>query len=105
MAEALGDSPAVFLRNHGVVFGGTSIEHALVIGTSLEEACRDHLLATSSNMPWMWAPDAEQARKITGQERNLRPFWDYYCRKLARAEAAGHPTLARDRVPVPQPKR
>jgi len=105
VADVMGDHFAVFLRNHGVVFGGTSIEHALVIGTSLEEACRDHLLATSSNMPWMWAPDAEQARKIAGQERNLRPFWDYYCRKLARAEAAGHMTLARDRVPVPAPRR
>lgn len=105
VADVLGDQFAVLLRNHGVVFCGTSVEHALVIGTSLEEACRDHLLAYSTNMPWMWAPDAEQVKKVLGQDRNVAVFWDYYCRKLERAEAAGHPILSRARIPVLQANR
>ncbi len=34
------------------------------------------------------------------RDPNGRGFWAYYFRKLARAEAAGHPAIATERVPL-----
>ena len=88
----------MFLRNHGVVACGTSVEHALVIATAQEAACEEFVKTSSTRFEWSYPSDDEQAKKIKGQERNVPVFWEYYCRKLARAEALGHPVLSTGRV-------
>ena len=42
MADVLAHHFAIFLRNHGVVACGTSIEHALIMATALEAAHSIH---------------------------------------------------------------
>jgi len=102
MADALGSAFAMFLRNHGVVFCGTSVEQLLVHGIRLEEACQEQLHIDASSRAWEWPDAAEHARKRASIARmnNVGPFWEYFCRKLARIEAMGHPALSRERIPV-----
>lgn len=100
MASTLGAAFAMFLRNHGVVFCGTSVAQMLVHGIRLEEACKEQLHVDASGRSWEWPDAAEHARKRASIARmnNVGPFWDYFCRKLARIESMGHPDLARERV-------
>ena len=97
-ATILGDNYCMFLRNHGVVACGTSVEHALVIATAQEAACEEFVKTSSTRFEWSYPSDDEQALKIKGQERNVPVFWEYYCRKLARAEAIGDPLLSTHRI-------
>jgi L-fuculose-phosphate aldolase len=39
---------AAFLKNHGVVVGGRSIEEAVILSIMLENACRIQVLAESA---------------------------------------------------------
>jgi L-fuculose-phosphate aldolase len=98
MADALGDHPAVFLRNHGVVFCGETIEEMTVCGIQLETACREMLMIRASGLAWGWPEEAEQARKHkTMGGRNVPLFFKYFERKLAATQALGHPSLPRER--------
>jgi ribulose-5-phosphate 4-epimerase/fuculose-1-phosphate aldolase len=99
MAEVLGGHPAIFLRNHGVVFCGETIEDMTVAGVQLETACRELLMIRSSGLAWGWPEDAEQARKFTTMGgRNVELFFKYFARKLAATTALGHPSLPRERT-------
>jgi len=97
-AAVMGKGYCMFLRNHGVVACGNSVEHALVIATAQEAACEEFVKTSSTRFEWSYPSDDEQAKKFKGQERNVPVFWEYYCRKLARAEALGHPVLSTERV-------
>jgi len=99
-AAVLADNYCMFLRNHGVVACGTSVEHSLVIATAQEAACEEFVKTSSTRFDWSYPDDDEQNRKIKGQERNVPVFWEYYCRKLARAERSGHSVLSTERVPI-----
>ncbi len=48
VARALGGHKAAFLRNHGVVVVGASLEESTVLSLLLEEACRIQLLAMAA---------------------------------------------------------
>ena len=93
MAECLGDHRVMFLRNHGVVFCGGTIERATLAGIQLEEACREHLAIAASGLKWEWPGDEERARKNSnaGPPESLRIAFDYYARKLAQVESRGGP--------------
>ena len=97
LAEALGSSNAVFMRNHGVVFGGANVLDMIKLGIDLETACHQTLMANGSGYDWRWPDDAEMARKSADYAPRKRggPLWDYYCRVLERAEANGDIRLSR----------
>src|SRR5690606_2702831 len=57
MAEMLGNSDAIFLRNHGVVFCGDSIEKMTIVGVQLETACQQQLEIAASGLPYDWPDD------------------------------------------------
>ena len=99
MAAALGDSDAIFLRNHGVVFCGDSIEKMTIVGIQLEVACQQQLEIAASGLPYDWPDDAEQARKAPtmGEPRNIALFFDHFATKLAATQALGHPSLPAQR--------
>ena len=99
MAEVLDEHFAVFLRNHGVVYCGLSIEHMTIVGIQLEEACRQMLEIGASGLKYEWPSDEEQARKAKtmGEGRNLQLFFDYFVNKLAATQALGHPSLPAER--------
>lgn len=88
VADCLGGNFALFLRNHGVVFAGTSIEHAVLLGIQLEDACREHLAIAASGLDWDWPGDEERARKYraAGTPKSLRLYFDHYAEALARRQ-------------------
>lgn len=51
IAEALGDKPIVFLKNHGVIVTGPSVAEAFDELYYLEQACRQLVLAYSTGRP------------------------------------------------------
>ena len=106
MAEALGPHHAIFLRNHGVVTCGPTIRDPVLIGISLEKMCHEALTINASGLRFSVPGEDELAAKnATGA--NLDPViaggrtvWEWYLRKLARAEAQGHPAIATQPVPI-----
>lgn len=99
LADVLGDHPAMFLRNHGVVFGGETVEKMTIVGVQLEEACRQMLMMASSGLKWSWPQGEEQARKskTMGEGRNVKLFFDYFANKLDATQKLGHPSLPAQR--------
>jgi ribulose-5-phosphate 4-epimerase/fuculose-1-phosphate aldolase len=99
VADVWGDHPALFLRNHGVMFCGRSIEEMTIVGVQLETACREMLMIKGSGLSYSWPDDAEQARKhgTIGEPRNIGLFFRHFSRKLAATQALGHPSLPRER--------
>ncbi|MGE3290026.1 MAG: class II aldolase/adducin family protein [Geminicoccaceae bacterium] len=51
IAEALGDKPIAFLKNHGVIVTGRSVAEAFDELYSLEQSCRQLVLAYSTGRP------------------------------------------------------
>ena len=99
LAEWMGEHYALFLRNHGVLFCGTSIEHMTIVGVQLEEACRQMLEICATGLPYEWPTGEEQARKhkTMREQRNMDLFFDYFVNKLAATQALGHPLLPLER--------
>jgi L-fuculose-phosphate aldolase len=92
IARTLGKNCAVLLSNHGVVFCGTTIEHAACVGIFLEKACKVHLAGRASNIEAS-VPNTAARAKRHGQIATPGHFqhsWHYFCRKLeARAKVCG----------------
>jgi ribulose-5-phosphate 4-epimerase/fuculose-1-phosphate aldolase len=91
MAEALGDHMVLFLRNHGVVFCGHDVTELVWNGIDLEVNSEQMLAVNGSGLAWGWAPEEERQKKSNASHSlgSDDPLWDYYCRQLTRAEAAG----------------
>jgi L-fuculose-phosphate aldolase len=90
---------AMFLRNHGVVFCGATVEQMTIIGIHLEEASREMLMIASSGLDWSWPEGEEQDRKFNsvGSPRNMVLYFQYFANKVAALQAAGDPALPRER--------
>ena len=87
VAKAFGDHKAAFLKNHGVVVGGSSIEEAVVLTIMLENACRIQILAESTGVlaPEFPREDVmELYNKLSRGEQHVVNF-DYLVRKARRA--------------------
>ena len=99
MAEVLDDNYAMFLRNHGVVFCGPSIEKMIIVGTNLETACQQQPEITASGMKYDWPDGEERQRKAgsMGDERNIGLFFDYFVNKLAATQQLGDPNIPLER--------
>jgi L-fuculose-phosphate aldolase len=83
VAQALGLHKAAFLRNHGVVVVGASLEESTVLSLLLEEACRIQLLAMAAGGVGPMFDDDSIARlhhNITRPEQYTINF-DYLRRK------------------------
>ena len=99
MAAAMGASYALFLRNHGVVFCGETIEKLVYVGSHLESACQHHLEIAATGMKFDAPDPAERARKSLAmqEERNIGLYFDYFSNKLALAQRIGDPNLPLER--------
>jgi L-fuculose-phosphate aldolase len=95
IARALGPNFAVLLANHGVVFCGTTIEHAVCTGIFLEKACKAHLVGRAADlqasMPNRSVRDRRHKQIMT--PAHWQHSWRYFCRKLE-ARAAARDTKA-----------
>ena len=106
MVAVMGNHHAVLLRNHGLVTCGPGIKEPVLIAIAVEKMCQESLIINGSNLEFRTPDEGELAHKLE-EGTQLDPaivggdvLYDYYCRKLARAEAAGNPLLATERVPV-----
>jgi hypothetical protein len=104
MVAVMGRHHAVLLRNHGLVTCGPTIRDPVLIAIAVEKMCQESLIINGSNLKFTTPPESELAHKLE-EGTQLDPaivggevLYDYYCRKLARAEAAGNPLVARERI-------
>jgi len=75
MVESLGRHTAVFLKGHGIVVTGKSVEGTCVSAITLERACADQLLFASSTP---LRPLVEEYRtKIKGKDENPYRAWPF----------------------------
>jgi len=95
LADCLGDAPAAFLVNHGIVAVGADVEIATCAALLLEDACRLQLL-TASLPGWpTWSDPVEslQKRDHAYPDHALRAMWRYLVRRQTRREQHAFETL------------
>jgi L-ribulose-5-phosphate 4-epimerase len=85
VAQALGSHTALFMRNHGVVIAGATVEEAVFKAIVLEKACRA-MLAALAVKPYEVTSSEEALlkRRQVYHEKNILSAWSYFCRKLER---------------------
>ena len=84
VAAALGDAPALFLVNHGIVCVGPDLQTATVTAILLERACQQQLITQQFGGFATWSEPAESLRKrehIYGGAA-MHSVWDYLVRTL-----------------------
>ena len=81
MAEALGNKPVLFLKNHGVIVTGRSVAHAFDELYYLEQACRQLVLAYSTGRPLRLISDNLAAR-VAGEWAEYDGFADAHFAEL-----------------------
>ena len=88
LADKLGDEKAIFLKNHGIVVVGESIEQAAVRAYLLEKTIKTLYVAKAFGEP-TWTEDAEAQQKagriFTGPKTNA--MWQALVRQLEYREA------------------
>ncbi|MBW2139006.1 MAG: class II aldolase/adducin family protein [Deltaproteobacteria bacterium] len=88
VADRLGDQKAIFLKNHGIVVVGETIEHATVFAHLLELTVKTFFIAKVFGEP-SWTEDEEAevkaGRIFTGPKMNA--MWEALRRQLEYKEA------------------
>lgn len=86
VAESLGRSNTMLLKNHGIIAVGKTVEETVCWAIVLENACRMQLLAESVNAPYSWTDpiEAKVKSKIIFGEVAIREYWAYWCRMVDR---------------------
>jgi L-fuculose-phosphate aldolase len=88
LAASLGQMSVVLMKNHGITFVGSSVEEAAMYGLFIERACRAQIEMAATGWKWTTPGDAGYDRKMGGPGAGYHvTFFDYFARKLARAEA------------------
>lgn len=84
LADAIGEAMAVFMKNHGVTFLGSTVEHCTLMGIWLERACKAQLLlaATSYECQQLTDEDMAARKPQTYHTEFIDRSWLYYLRKL-----------------------
>ena len=85
LAQTLGDSRAVLMRNHGIVTVGRTIEEAVILAIDFEKAAEEHLKVFMFKK--ILEVPSKISEKMTANIYSLEQcamMWDYYCRKLNR---------------------
>jgi L-fuculose-phosphate aldolase len=82
IACALGDAPAIFLRNHGSVILGKSIREAAVLAQVLERACRIQVIAESAGATYHTSSprDVKEKQAFIYSSNSIKSYWDYSVR-------------------------
>lgn len=94
LVEDLGDKSVMILRNHGLLTGGVSIEHAFQQLQSLERACNIQIAAQAAGNEQLLFPPAEVVAKVEQQARRhaegtgpgVARHWDALIRQLERVD-------------------
>lgn len=88
LARVLGDRPAAFLVNHGIVTVGATLQAATVAAVLLERACRQQLLTAGyGGWPTWTSPEESLAKRPHFDSgRTVSAVWDYLVRALPAAQ-------------------
>jgi L-fuculose-phosphate aldolase len=89
MVRDLGDQWAVLLRNHGVTFVGTSIQHSVLMGIMIEKACYEQLFMKSSGYEWTGKTLTGLKDEAALYPRLITNMWNYRVRRLEKFEGRG----------------
>jgi ribulose-5-phosphate 4-epimerase/fuculose-1-phosphate aldolase len=81
MAEALGDKPILFLKNHGVIVTGRSVAEAFDELYYLESACRQLVIAYSTGRPLRLISE-NLAAQVAGEWTQYAGFADAHFAEL-----------------------
>ncbi|MGW9127074.1 class II aldolase/adducin family protein [Paenibacillus chitinolyticus] len=86
VAESLGKSNTLLLKNHGLVAVGKTIPETVCWAAVLENACKLQLIAESTGVPYTWTEGHEikMKSKIIFGATAIREYWAYWCRKADR---------------------
>ena len=88
LAEKLGDAKAVFLKNHGIVVVGETIEEATVRAYLLEKTIKTLFVARVLGEPkWTEDEEAEQKSKRIFTGPKINAMWEALARQLEQREA------------------
>jgi L-fuculose-phosphate aldolase len=84
-AAELGEAPAMFLVNHGIVAVGNDLPTAVVTAVLLERACQQQLLTHGFGGWPGWSDPAESLskRQHIYSDGALRHVWEYLVRGLS----------------------
>ncbi len=82
VAHTLAHLHAVFLVNHGIVTGGSTVPDAVIRAVLLEKAAHQQMLTHAFGGPRRWSDDEEALRKraTVWSERQRTALWDYLAR-------------------------
>jgi ribulose-5-phosphate 4-epimerase/fuculose-1-phosphate aldolase len=85
LAQCLGESRVVLMKNHGIVATGRWLEEAVILAIDFEKAAREHLLASVFGRPTEVPPEVVEAMipRLFSIDQ-YRMMWDFYVRKLER---------------------
>jgi L-fuculose-phosphate aldolase len=87
LAACLGQAAVVLMKNHGITFVGSSVEEATMYGMFIERACRAQIEMAATGWAWSTPSGAGYDRRMGGPGAGYHiTFFDYFARKLARAE-------------------
>jgi L-fuculose-phosphate aldolase len=96
IARSLGQTFAMLLGNHGVVFCGGSVEQAVCTGIFLEKACKAHVVGRAANLKISMPSRAvrDKRHRQISTPAHWQHSYRYFCRKLeARTKAGGGPAI------------
>jgi L-fuculose-phosphate aldolase len=84
IAAALGDAPALLLRNHGGLIVGRSVREATVLALILERAARLQVMAESTGAAYSHASaeDVRRKREFVYSGTAIKAYWDYCVRRV-----------------------
>lgn len=84
LARSLGSGSTVLMRNHGVLFAGSSIAEAALMGIFLEGACRAQMQLLATQISYKATSPSELAKKKNQvfDAPLIDTFWSFYKRKL-----------------------
>jgi L-fuculose-phosphate aldolase len=84
IAQTLGDAPAAFLRNHGLLVVAKTVREATVAAGLLERATRLQLIAESSGAGYAVASsdDIDSKREFIYSSTAVKSYWDYSVREI-----------------------
>jgi ribulose-5-phosphate 4-epimerase/fuculose-1-phosphate aldolase len=80
LAATLGDAPAAFIPNHGMVAVGATAAQAVMRAVLLTRACHAHLLALSAGGPRSWIGD--ELSQMGWPMPQIDAGWNYLIRSL-----------------------
>lgn len=91
VAQSIGKSNTLLLKNHGIVSVGKSIPDAICWAIALENACRLQLIAESAGVPYKWTEgdEVKVKSKIIFGSTAVREYWAYWCRRVDRSRKNG----------------